>query len=76
VSEESSEEISCDLFQTKIKIPSCPEEISYDTMRQMWVLRGKGEGHGRGFKILEAQALADAGWDAERILRWAYDIRR
>lgn len=66
----------CDLFRTRLKIPSCPQVIGYDAGKNEWVFSGVGQGHGMGLSIERTRQLAKEGYPAARILEVAYLPRK
>lgn len=72
---ESEEAINCEIFRNTLKLPSCPDSIE-SAQNQVWQFQGIGAGHGLGLSIMRAQALAEAGRNAEQILRDAYGRSR
>ncbi|MDT4289312.1 hypothetical protein RO575_07065 [Methylomonas sp. MO1] len=71
----SEELLSCEIFRNTLKLPSCPDSVTAAD-DQTWQFTGIGAGHGLGLSIARAQALAEAGRDAEQILRDAYGQSR
>jgi hypothetical protein len=66
--------LSCEIFRSKLKLLSCPEGISYNSLQRKWRFSGRGEGHGEGFSILEADRDAQAGLAMRDLLRKAFNI--
>ncbi|MGZ4960508.1 MAG: hypothetical protein ACXV7J_14750 [Methylomonas sp.] len=73
---DSEEAISCEVFRNTLKLPSCPDAINPTAGHESWEFQGIGAGHGQGLAIVHAQALADAGRNAEQILRDAYEPKQ
>ncbi|WGS86396.1 hypothetical protein [Methylomonas sp. UP202] len=69
---ESEEVLACEVFRNTLKLPSCPDRIEALSGGRGWQFEGVGSGHGLGLSILRAQALAEAGYSAEQILRDAF----
>ena len=73
---EHEEVVPCEIFRSRLKLPSCPEAIRPDDAGSRgggeWILEGIGQGHGRGLSVERARALAESGWDATAILKDAY----
>jgi len=68
--EEQEETVTCELFQTKVKLPSCPESVSRD--EQAWTFKGVGQGHGQGLSIVRAAELQRRAQSSIEILRDAF----
>jgi hypothetical protein len=66
------EKVPCDLFRLRMKLRSCPEEITYDTGKNEWIFRGIGEGHGLGLSVERTRELAKSGLSAASILKDTY----
>jgi hypothetical protein len=69
---EGEERIPCEVFRTKLKLPTCPESIECDTANDTWIFHGIGKGHGQGLSVEKARALAKSGYNASAILKNAY----
>jgi peptidoglycan hydrolase-like amidase len=69
---ESEESVPCEVFRARLKLPSCPESIQYDTAISTWTFQGIGKGHGQGLSVEKARALAKSGYSASAILKDAY----
>jgi hypothetical protein len=69
---ENAEVVSCEIFRNRLKLPSCPEAIRPHAVGGAWVMTGTGEGHGQGFSVERARALAQSGLSAAEILTDAY----
>ena len=66
---ESEEQVPCEVFRARLKLPSCPETIEYDQVGAAWRLQGIGRGHGLGLSVEKARALGRSGYSAEAILK-------
>ena len=69
---DNEEIVPCEVFRNRLKLLSCPETIHHDAGKSTWVFSGIGEGHGEGFSVAKARALAQAGHPASAILTDAY----
>jgi hypothetical protein len=69
---DNEEVIACEIFRNTLKLPSCPDALSYAPETTSWRFEGIGAGHGQGLAVARAQALAKAGRSAEEILQDAY----
>ena len=69
---EGEEVVSCEVFRNRLKLPSCPDAVGYDSAGSVWIFRGIGAGHGNGLQVARAKALSEAGRSAAEILRDAY----
>lgn len=69
---ESEEQVPCELFRARLKLPSCPETIDYDTGDASWRFQGIGKGHGLGLSVEKARRLGKSGYSAEAIIKDAY----
>ncbi|MHC1730339.1 MAG: hypothetical protein AB9866_30805 [Syntrophobacteraceae bacterium] len=63
------EKVPCDLFRLRMKLRSCPEEITHEAGKNEWIFRGIGEGHGLGLSVERAGELAKSGLSAAGILK-------
>jgi peptidoglycan hydrolase-like amidase len=69
---ESDEQVSCEFFRAKLKLPSCPETIEYDAGATAWNFHGIGKGHGLGLSVDKARRLGRSGNNAAAIIKDAY----
>ena len=69
---ESEEQVPCELFRAKLKLPSCPETIVYDAGDGAWRFQGIGKGHGVGLSVEKVRRLGKSGYSAEAIIKDAY----
>lgn len=68
------EDVKCSLFQSKLHLPSCPEQIRGDKNAE-WKFSGRGAGHGEGLDLGAAEERANSGYSAAEILEDAYRCR-
>ena len=64
--------LACEVFRNTLKLLSCPESISFDASRDIYLFSGLGEGHGQGLDVERARWLAEQGVSAKSILSDAY----
>lgn len=69
---ESDEQVSCELFRARLKLPSCPEAIEYDAGAAAWRFQGIGKGHGLGLSVEKARQFGRSGHSAAAIIKDAY----
>jgi hypothetical protein len=69
---ETEETVPCEVFRSRLKLPSCPESIQSDGATGTWSFQGVGRGHGQGLSVDNARALGGSGTSAAAILRDAY----
>ncbi|OGQ91791.1 MAG: hypothetical protein A2289_10045, partial [Deltaproteobacteria bacterium RIFOXYA12_FULL_58_15] len=60
-------DIPCDLLRSRLRLPSCPEQVEVGS--QEVVFFGRGQGHGVG---LDVEWAKQSGLDAKAILEQAY----
>lgn len=73
--EAGEENVPCDLFRLKMKLPSCPETIRYYPETNELIFKGIGEGHGQGLSVHRTRELAKSGFPAAKILKDAYQLQ-
>lgn len=59
--------LSCEVFRSALKLPSCPRTAAFDGANV--VFEGRGRGHGEG---LDVEAAKASGLSHEKILEQAY----
>jgi hypothetical protein len=70
---ESEEQVPCELFRARLKLPSCPETIDYEPEDGAWLFHGIGKGHGQGLSVERARSLGRSGYNAAAIIKDAYE---
>jgi peptidoglycan hydrolase-like amidase len=70
---ESEEQVPCELFRARLKLPSCPETIEYEPEDGAWLFQGIGKGHGQGLSVERARSLGRSGYSAAAIIKDAYE---
>ena len=64
----SVQTLSCEVFRSRLKLLSCPDQVRFDASSNTWTFTGQGEGHGRGLDLTLAARMAREGHSAQQIL--------
>lgn len=66
---ETEEYLDCEIFRNKLKLYSCPDNISFDRIKKEWFFSGFGEGHGTGFNVEYNKLMGIKGKSAIELLK-------
>lgn len=67
------ESVTCESLRSHFRLRSCPDALEMELDDKV-IFKGKGEGHGRGMNLLEANQLAQQGYSFNEIIQRFYGI--
>ncbi len=69
-SDQTQQGVLCEKVRNQLGLLSCPDKIRHT--QNSWIFSGKGEGHGLGMNLIEANLLAAQGKEFREILKKYY----